>query len=96
MIDAEIKGIITTKYARVKQLIEDHIPHMKAIVEVLLEKETLDSAEFDVILARVNKDLGLSSDDGNKDDKDTGLPPESQSFLMVQDHSNHASRREAR
>lgn len=73
-IDEEIKRIITGQYDRVKQLIEEHRPHMKAIVEVLLEKETLDGAEFDVILKKVNRELGLivSDDDNASDDS---LPP---------------------
>lgn len=71
-IDAEIKKIITDNYSRVKKLIEDHRDHMKAIVDVLLEKETLDSAEFDAILKRVNKEKGLIADD---DSQDKSLPP---------------------
>jgi cell division protease FtsH len=72
VIDEEIKRIITEQYKRVKHLIESHRPHMKAIVDVLLEKETLDSAEFDTILNRVNAELGLKIE---TDDKDQGLPP---------------------
>jgi cell division protease FtsH len=71
-IDAEIKTIITNNYSRVKGLIEEHRDHMKAIVDVLLEKETLDSAEFDAILKRVNKEKGIISDD---DSQDSTLPP---------------------
>jgi cell division protease FtsH len=70
-IDEEIKRIITEQYARVKKLIEDHRDHMKAIVDVLLEKETLDAAEFDAILARVNREKGIVADD---DKDDSGLP----------------------
>ena len=46
---------------------------MKAIVDVLLEKETLDSAEFDTILQRVNRDKGIEPDQKKPDDSD--LPP---------------------
>lgn len=73
LIDEEIKRLITDQYARVKELIESHRPHMKAIVEVLLEKETLDSAEFDVIMERVNREKGIVT--RNDDNKDEGLPP---------------------
>jgi cell division protease FtsH len=61
-IDEELRRIITEQYTRVKDLIESHRDHMKAIVEVLLEKETLDSAEFETILQRVNKEKGQSDD----------------------------------
>ena len=71
-IDEEVKRLITDQYDRVKKLIQDHRPHMKAIVEVLLEKETLDSAEFDVILQRVNRELGITPKD---DGKPSDLPP---------------------
>jgi cell division protease FtsH len=62
LIDSEIKGLITDQYARVKHLIETHRDHMNAIVQVLLEKETLDAAEFDAIFERVQREKGLSTD----------------------------------
>lgn len=73
VIDEEIKRIITEQYKRVKHLIESHRDHMKAIVEVLLEKETLDSAEFDTIMERVNREKGIVTE--TDDHKDEGLPP---------------------
>jgi cell division protease FtsH len=67
-IDGELRRIITEQYSRVKDLIENHRDHMKALVDVLLEKETLDAAEFDAILKRVNKDKGLLPEDDDKSD----------------------------
>jgi cell division protease FtsH len=72
-IDEEVKRIITDMYAHVKNLIETHRDHMKAIVEVLLEKETLDAAEFEAILKRVNKDKGIVDEEDGKEDPT--LPP---------------------
>jgi cell division protease FtsH len=77
-IDAELKRIITDQYSRVKQLIEEHLAHMHAIVEVLLEKETLDAAEFDAILKRVNKEKGIATDD----DKDEPQQPSGDSVVL--------------
>ncbi|HEY9793240.1 MAG TPA: ATP-dependent zinc metalloprotease FtsH [Candidatus Obscuribacterales bacterium] len=72
-IDEEVKRIITEQYANVKVLIESHREHMKAIVEVLLEKETLDAAEFEAILKRVNKEKGIVDEEEGKEDPK--LPP---------------------
>lgn len=63
MIDDEIKRIVTEQYTRVKTLIEDHRDHVKAIVDVLLEKETLDATEFAAIFDRVNREKGISGGD---------------------------------
>ena len=74
-IDEEINRIITEQYDRVRDLINSHREHMKAIVDVLLEKETLDSAEFDTILAKVNRELGLSTETDDNKPEDSDLPP---------------------
>ncbi len=78
-IDEEIKRIITDQYKRVKRLIESHRDHMKAIVEVLLEKETLDSAEFDVILNRINEEKGIVL---VKDDYRDGVFPPGETIVL--------------
>ncbi len=49
-IDFEIKLIIDTAYQRAKKVIVDHKDEMKIIAELLLEKESLSSAEIDDIL----------------------------------------------
>jgi hypothetical protein len=66
--------MIRTQYNRVTELMKNHRPHMDAIVKVLLEKETLDAAEFDAILADVNRQLGIV-EETNKDDDDELTPP---------------------
>lgn len=73
IIDEEVTRIITDQYARVKELITKYRPHMNAIVKVLLEKETLDSAEFDQILNQVNQELGwpIRTKDGDNNGEPT-------------------------
>lgn len=58
IIDEEVKLIITTQYERVTELLKKYRKHMDEIVKVLLEKETLDNAEFGAIVSRVNQELG--------------------------------------
>ena len=62
IIDEEITRIINEQYQRVKELIVNHKPHMEEIVRILLDKETLDGAEFDAIIRDVNCRLGLPTD----------------------------------
>lgn len=62
IIDEEISNIVSEQYDRVKSLLIKHRPHMDAIVKVLLEKETLDKAEVDAIMADVDKRLAAGED----------------------------------
>jgi cell division protease FtsH len=73
VIDEEVKRIISEQYARVKDLIQKHRPHMDAIVTVLLEKETLDKKEVDAIIDDVNRKLGLTPE--TTDSGDSTPPP---------------------
>jgi cell division protease FtsH len=50
LIDAEIKTIIDSQYARVKLLLESKRAELETVVKVLLERETLHADEFDLIL----------------------------------------------
>jgi cell division protease FtsH len=79
-IDEEIKKLITDQYKRVKKLINDHRDHMNAIVEVLLEKETLEAAEFDEIFDRVQRDKGLMPFDDDK--KSDSTPPSGEAIVL--------------
>ncbi len=81
VIDEEVTRIITDQYNRVKKLIEDHKPHMDAIVKVLLEKETLDSNEFEAILQDVNRQLGRIPAAPEQPD-DSGLPPSGETIVL--------------
>lgn len=45
-IDNEVKTILQTGYQRAKNILLEHREKMEQLVEVLLERETLDSSEF--------------------------------------------------
>lgn len=62
IIDEEVSSIVSEQYEVVKELLIKHRPHMDAIVKVLLEKETLDKAEFMAIIDDVNKRLEAGED----------------------------------
>jgi cell division protease FtsH len=67
-IDEEVTRIVSENYSRVKELLTNHRPHMDAVVEVLLEKETLDKKEVDAILEEVNRKLGIPQPLSKSDD----------------------------
>jgi len=50
-IDAEIRRIVTENYERAKKIVQSNLDKLKLIAEALLERETLDGAEIDVLLA---------------------------------------------
>jgi len=76
MIDEEVTRIVSQQYERVKDLLQKHRPHMDAIVQVLLEKETLDRKEVDQILDDVNRKLGLAPETTNdSNDNQDPTPP---------------------
>jgi len=52
-IDSEIRSIVTTAYADVRNLLQTHIEALKALVAELVANETLTSAEIDSILDRL-------------------------------------------
>jgi cell division protease FtsH len=49
-IDAEIKSIVTTQYARARKIIEDNAVQLKRVAEALLEYETLDGQELVTVM----------------------------------------------
>ncbi len=75
IIDEEVSGIVGEQYKRVKELLSTHRPHMDAVVKVLLEKETLDRAEVDAILAEVNRKIAAGEDLNSTPDEPTAPPP---------------------
>jgi cell division protease FtsH len=77
VIDEEVKTLVSNNYERVKDLLLKHRPHMDAIVDVLLEKETLDKKEVDAIIAEVNRKLGSDEQLKPVNDDDGTLPPPS-------------------
>src|SRR6185436_2541285 len=50
-IDAEVKRIVTTNYERAKGVVAANIDKLKVLAEALLEHETLDGSEIDVLFS---------------------------------------------
>ena len=50
-IDGEIRRIVSENYERAKQIVSSNLDKLKTLAEALLEHETLDGAEIDVLLA---------------------------------------------
>jgi len=50
-IDAEVKGIVMAEYERAKKILEEKRDVLDRITNALLEYETLDGADIDVLLA---------------------------------------------
>jgi cell division protease FtsH len=50
-IDGEIRRIVTEGYERAKQLVSSNLDKLKLIAEALLERETLDGAQIEVLLS---------------------------------------------
>jgi len=50
-IDAEIHTIVSTNYDRAKKVILENLEKLKALAEALLEHETIDGAEIDIIFS---------------------------------------------
>jgi len=49
-IDEEVKRIITNSYNRAKKILEDNIDQLHAVANALLERETLDREEIEILL----------------------------------------------
>ena len=53
MIDREMRAIVQERYTLATQVLTENMDIMKAVVQVLLEKETLDDAEVSEIIKKV-------------------------------------------
>jgi cell division protease FtsH len=62
-IDAEVKRIVTSNYERAKVVVSQNIDKLKVLAEALLEYETLDGAEIDVLFS------------GRRLDRPPAIPP---------------------
>ena len=51
IIDNEIKTIVDRNYKRAKKILVDHMDSLHALAKALLEYETLDGKEVDLIVA---------------------------------------------
>jgi len=58
-IDSEVRKIVTANYDRAKKVIVDNLDKLKLLAEALLEYETVDGAEIDVIWSgqRLNRTM---------------------------------------
>jgi cell division protease FtsH len=58
-IDAEVRKIVTANYDRARKVVVENIDKLKALAEALLEYETVDGAEIDVIFSggRLNRTI---------------------------------------
>lgn len=63
IIDEEVTRLVVDQHERVRDLLKKYRPHMDGIVKVLLEKETLERAEVEAIMAEVDNRIA------------NGLPP---------------------
>jgi cell division protease FtsH len=50
-IDGEIRRIVMENYERAKQIVLGNLDKLKLLAEALLERETLDAADIDILLA---------------------------------------------
>ena len=50
LIDSEVRDILTEQYESAKKLLEENIEKLKALAEALMEKETINGAEFEEIV----------------------------------------------
>jgi len=50
-IDNEVRTIVTANYERAKKIVMENLDKLKALAEALLEHETVDGADIDVIFA---------------------------------------------
>lgn len=46
IVDAEVRELVETAYARAKQIISTHIDILHKLAQLLMEKETVDGEEF--------------------------------------------------
>ncbi len=50
-IDTEVKALLDEAYQRASDILTEHLPQVTRIVEVLMERETIDGAEIDRFFA---------------------------------------------
>lgn len=62
LIDVEVRSLVMASYERAKDLLERNVNTLHKLAETLLEKETLDSAEIDEIVADA-----VANESGKKD-----------------------------
>jgi cell division protease FtsH len=61
-IDSEVRTIVTANYDRAKKAVMDNLDKLKVLAEALLEYETIDGAEIDLLFsgARLNRTVDVT------------------------------------
>lgn len=72
-IDSEMKHIITSMYDSCKKLLLEKRKHMDAIVQILLDKETLEKEEFKDIVEKVDSGTFIFQERKSNGYKKSGL-----------------------
>jgi cell division protease FtsH len=50
-IDAEVKRIVMEQFARAREILEANRERVETLTEALLERETIDAEEFQIVMA---------------------------------------------
>jgi cell division protease FtsH len=50
VIDSEVRAIVVEVYDRAKHLLQDNLETLKRVADVLMEYETIDGAELDIVI----------------------------------------------
>jgi len=53
-IDEEVRSLIETAYARASEVLKQHRAKLDLLAQTLVEKETLDSEEFEALFADIS------------------------------------------
>lgn len=68
LIDEEVKSIVTEAYAKAEKILKDNMDKLHETAKILIEKEKIDSAEFDAIFE--NKKAEDVTDTSNTENKE--------------------------
>lgn len=68
LIDEEVKSIVTEAYAKAEKILKDNMDKLHETAKILIEKEKIDSAEFDAIFE--NKKAEDVTDTSNAENKE--------------------------
>jgi cell division protease FtsH len=59
-IDLEVKNIIDDTYNKVREILENHLEILKELAQILLEKEVIESEEFERIVKKQEEEIVIS------------------------------------
>jgi cell division protease FtsH len=71
-IDAEIRHIVTTQYERATKILTEHRKELEVVAEALLEYETIDGDDIDVLLRGEKLDRPISAAAKKRQDAASG------------------------